>query len=952
MSVANSKLLHEQQKLAVLKILFSSEKRSFITGLGGTGKSEIIKTIRSWCSHPETCPLPKYIDRLPLYVQCVAPTNQAASAIDGKTYHSFFRLGVPPAEVQSSEDKIRFLNRKIVKDNCKAKLPDLLIVDEISMISASYMEFIDKRCRQLANNVNEPFGGIRVAAFGDFHQLPPICDCLGCTGCWKCGKVHNELQTEDCPICTKCRLNHQGLKNDKCTQQQVYLCGQCKKVGHTPKRCTWKCASKIPLFDHRLWKQWFPNVVRLTFNHRARDDKPFTELLERMTRNDLTQEDRKRLQALNRPSEGSHVLAFTRKVVKNADEKAVSDLRGRAEVHKAKNFYLERTMVSNMNEDESDAESESFGGIIDPFEYDYEVNDGGCQHEVPPGKVWKWKYIDAENMFNRDLKADIKEFRDCEKDAYKQKISLKQGHRIRLTHNTIGQLVEKRKGQHEWVPLPNDDSIPLSKGDVATVLAQKKLTDEPELVLEMEKEKKTVRLLRKAFLFELEEDIKIVARQFPVESAFAGTIHKAQGQTIQQPVKIYCSGFEKNANMGYVALSRAKRLDQVQLVDFTPESKSFHMNPDVVKFYSDMEKTVPDKKEDRSLIEDWKEQRLPITARDQSLIRTNTTRSDVQASKKAELAKGIDPNTKQLIDPADAVPDQIYWCTGCKQDMKLKSYMEHNEKRAHFYHLTDNNSDSKCNGETAAHQWAKREIVKRIQELEFFHNCYQNVETWIHHHGKTDPSAATTFQLSNGPMRFLRATAVEEENLVELVKGKQYRPDVTVYDEHKKRVAFVEVAETHFLSSTLCKRDDMQTLGKVLEVKSSSVKSYSNRVELFNHLCTNCSPVQCTRCEENRPSFFIEKKTGQCSSCRLCEINCVESGYAFCHKCNPEQKKICSVLHFHEHGVCGKCSTSVRMRDALFRVDAITCITCVNTNRKRKGVVDFKELPPNKRAKL
>ena len=50
---------------------------------------------------------------------------------------------------------------------------DVLVIDEVSLLSGDYLELVDKVLRS-ALGKREPFGGLRVIYCGDFLQLPPI----------------------------------------------------------------------------------------------------------------------------------------------------------------------------------------------------------------------------------------------------------------------------------------------------------------------------------------------------------------------------------------------------------------------------------------------------------------------------------------------------------------------------------------------------------------------------------------------------------------------------------------------------------------------------------------------------------------------------------------------------------------------------------------------------------
>ena len=51
---------------------------------------------------------------------------------------------------------------------------DIIVIDEISMMSEKLFELIDYLCKKIRNN-QLSFGGIQVIMSGDFYQLPPVC---------------------------------------------------------------------------------------------------------------------------------------------------------------------------------------------------------------------------------------------------------------------------------------------------------------------------------------------------------------------------------------------------------------------------------------------------------------------------------------------------------------------------------------------------------------------------------------------------------------------------------------------------------------------------------------------------------------------------------------------------------------------------------------------------------
>lgn len=129
------------------------EKAPFILVLGqaGTGKTTLIH----WLSQ-----------RITPNCAILAPTGLAAITAGGQTIHSFFKL--PPAPPDESQIRRR-------RDKAIFEKLELLIIDEISMVPCDLLDLIDKILRyERSSHDCEPFGGVRIVAVGDLHQLPPV----------------------------------------------------------------------------------------------------------------------------------------------------------------------------------------------------------------------------------------------------------------------------------------------------------------------------------------------------------------------------------------------------------------------------------------------------------------------------------------------------------------------------------------------------------------------------------------------------------------------------------------------------------------------------------------------------------------------------------------------------------------------------------------------------------
>ena len=123
---------------------------TFCTGPAGSGKSTFIKYIRSKVKNSIL----------------LAPTGIAAINIGGRTIHSVFKL--PPKFI--TEEDIKFLKGEVRQ---YLKSTNLIIIDEVSMVSSNLLDALDSLLQKNMNN-DLPFGGIHILLVGDLFQLPPI----------------------------------------------------------------------------------------------------------------------------------------------------------------------------------------------------------------------------------------------------------------------------------------------------------------------------------------------------------------------------------------------------------------------------------------------------------------------------------------------------------------------------------------------------------------------------------------------------------------------------------------------------------------------------------------------------------------------------------------------------------------------------------------------------------
>jgi len=144
-----------------LQIVNYTRRSLFLTGKAGTGKSTFLRYV---AQHTKK----KHV--------ILAPTGIAAINAGGSTLHSFFRLPFHPLLPNDSRYNRRNIKETLKYTSAQRKLireVELIIIDEISMVRADIIDFIDKVLRVYTRSY-EPFGGKQLLLVGDIYQLEPV----------------------------------------------------------------------------------------------------------------------------------------------------------------------------------------------------------------------------------------------------------------------------------------------------------------------------------------------------------------------------------------------------------------------------------------------------------------------------------------------------------------------------------------------------------------------------------------------------------------------------------------------------------------------------------------------------------------------------------------------------------------------------------------------------------
>ena len=135
----------------------------FISGPGGVGKSFLINSVISYLQIYHTT-----VEGASPVLVC-APTGTAARNIKGYTIHSLLKI---PVQQFLKYEPIS--NPLILKD-LREKFTGVhtLIIDEISMVSATMLSVISNRLTEIFDTT-APFGNINMIVLGDLFQLRPV----------------------------------------------------------------------------------------------------------------------------------------------------------------------------------------------------------------------------------------------------------------------------------------------------------------------------------------------------------------------------------------------------------------------------------------------------------------------------------------------------------------------------------------------------------------------------------------------------------------------------------------------------------------------------------------------------------------------------------------------------------------------------------------------------------
>lgn len=189
---ALQKLRPDNDHERVYRAAVQGRRNLCVTGRAGTGKTTVLKGVVTRLEEK----------RIP--VKVVAFSGTAALGGNGETINAFAGLG-------KQVNKSRAYYRNIARSGTireRLRSVDVLIIDEVSMVSSEIFERLDMMMRAAHEEEELPFGGVQIIVFGDFCQLAPVKPLQYCIECghtrtwnpgaqlWECNNANHRSVAE------------------------------------------------------------------------------------------------------------------------------------------------------------------------------------------------------------------------------------------------------------------------------------------------------------------------------------------------------------------------------------------------------------------------------------------------------------------------------------------------------------------------------------------------------------------------------------------------------------------------------------------------------------------------------------------------------------------------------------------------------------------------------------
>lgn len=551
----------------------------FLTGVPGAGKTYVINQYTNWL-----------LDK-GIYPAITASTGIASTHIGGNTIHSFSGIGI---EKDLDEYKIEKImeREKLVK---KIQNTNVLIIDEISMLDAATLDNVNKVLKAI-KDPTKAFGGVQIIFVGDFFQLPPV---TRQGEAMKYFAFHSQAWKEARPL--TCYLEEQfrqtdetftklllAIRENNIDEMHVEILEELKMKTHkklglkTPTPTLPQGEGEEPTIQYpdinneihiHSYNKNLTSTARQNRQNPTEAEEKFWEMVrdnkigfefqrQKPIKNFILDfyikekslgieidggyhdnesdkaRDEERTQVLN--DLGVQVLRFT-----NEEVNAITKTDLFLKINSVEGVPIPNGEGAGVGVINSEAQTND---ILELHSHNKNVDE---INNLKLAKIKSKEFVFKMETYGR---ASLVEglVRNC---LSPEILKLKKGAKVIFTKNDIeGKYVNGTMGVVEELD------------DIGIVV----LTNKKQLI-ELKKEE-----------WAIEEDGKVKARilQYPLRLAWAITVHKSQGMSLDEAIIDLGQTFEYG--QGYVALSRVRSLDGLFLKDYN--AKSLRVNEAISEF--------------------------------------------------------------------------------------------------------------------------------------------------------------------------------------------------------------------------------------------------------------------------------------------------------------------------------------------------------------------------------
>lgn len=511
------RLCAEQQQLVDLIL---SGRNVFYTGSAGCGKSTVLKAFT------------RRLRAMGKKVNIVAPTGKAALQVNGWTTWMYAGL-TPDANKLPLAEWRKKANGKLVWK--RMNKTDVLVIDEISMVENHHLQRLNemmKAARPKPHQPDEAFGGVQVIVTGDFCQLPPVMPFQHCIECGKklvedwdrAGKFY------ECERHGVCRDEDKWAFRSTAWEECDFVHFELTQIHRQSDKLFVSMLQKC-----RMGLQFSEQDIGILMNHKVNGVSNATQLHAKVNGAEKVNRERfKRLEAVPYTYFSLDHFAWRQDLHKTLKSKGN---------HKRENHDLRRPelmpALESLNKDRFDECVELKQDMLVVLLTNLDLGAGLCNGSQ--GIIYGWETYDPKKLPKAVTNGN--------------KRDVEPGKRINGEHAEMKQDMIRRfmEGQHGYTLVGN--------GKQQQRLEQTKAWPKVRF---HNGERRTI--YAECSIQELgdEKPYSLLSRtQIPLAPAWAMTIHKAQGLTMDKVVVNLSDAFEEG--QVYVALSRVKSLEGLKI---------------------------------------------------------------------------------------------------------------------------------------------------------------------------------------------------------------------------------------------------------------------------------------------------------------------------------------------------------------------------------------------------